>query len=177
MNRAPFSHEIVAGDIPAGGRHYRVQADADERRRLAEALDIPEVVSLDAELEVRPVRGRSYSVRGALEAALVQTDVVTLDPVTQTLAEEIDVTLVPAEGGRAGSRQKEVFVDPVEPDGPDLYRNGRIDLGVIVAEHLALGLDPDPRAPGIDFAGHVEADPAGEPSPFAVLSKLKGADG
>ena len=175
MKAAPFSHQVVAGDIPGEGRHYRIEADAEERRHLAETLNIPEVQSLCAELEVRPLRGGAFSVRGSLKAAVVQTDVVTLDPVTQTVEEGIDVTLMPAEGGPR-SRQKQILVDAVETDGPDLYHNGRIDLGVIAGEHLALGLDPYPRAPGIDFPGHVEDDRASDPSPFAALAKLKTRD-
>ena len=56
---------------------------------------------------------------------------------------------------------------------PDVYRDGRIDLGAIVAEHLALGLDPYPRSPGVAFDGHIEDDPAADPSPFAALAALK----
>jgi hypothetical protein len=176
MKAAPFSHEVVAGDIPAGGRRYRIEADAQERRLLAEAIGIPEIASLGAELEVRPVRGRWFSVRGALKAKVVQTDVVTLDPVIQEMAEEIDVTLMPAERPALRSRRKEVLVDALEAEGRDLYHNGRIDLGMIVGEHLAVGLDPYPRAPGVDFAGYVEDDPTADPSPFAVLAKLRGGD-
>jgi len=172
MKTPPFSHQVLAGDIPAEGRGYRLQADDEERRLLAEALGIPEVVSLAAEVEVRPVRGRAFSVRGSLAAAVVQTDVVTLEPVAQDVAEVIDVTLMPAASVVPRSRQKEILVDAVEADPPDVYHNGRIDLGVIVTEHLALGLDPYPRGPGVDFPGHVEDD-AKEPSPFAVLAKLK----
>jgi hypothetical protein len=173
MKTAPFSHQIVTGDIPPGGRHYRIEADAGERRLLADALGIPDIVSLSAQLEVRPVRGRSFTLRGTLNSLVVRTDVVTLDPVVQEIAEDIDVTLMPAEGPAPRARRKEILIDIVETDGPDLFHNGRIDLGVIVGEHLALGLDPYPRAPGVDFAGHIEDDPAADPSPFAALAKLK----
>ena len=50
--------------------------------------------------------------------------------------------------------------------------NGQIDLGALTAEFLALGLDPYPRKPGVDFSYQ---DPADEKdSPFAALGKLKG---
>ena len=176
MKAPQFSRQVLTGDVPAEGRRYRVEADAQERRLLAEGLGIPEVQALTAELEVRPVGGGSFSVRGRFSAAVVQTDVVTLDPVAQDVAEEIDVTFMPAEGAAPRSRQREILVDAAEADAPDVYRNGRIDLGVVVAEHLALGLDPYPRAPGVDFPGHVEDDPAKDPSPFAVLAKLQDRD-
>jgi hypothetical protein len=172
-----FSYAVLANDIPPAGKRYHIEADIEARRRLAEALGIPEVASLIAELEVRPVRGSAFSVRGSLTAMVVQTDVVTLDPVAQDLKEEIDVMLMRAEDVDQRPKRKDALVDAAEAEGPDLYRNGRIDLGVIASEHLALGLDPYPRAPGVDFTGHIEDDPSKDPSPFAVLAKLKGRGG
>jgi hypothetical protein len=173
MKAEPFSYPVVAADIPAAGRRYLLQAEADERAGLAESLDIVAVHELAADVEVRPVLGGAYSVRGTVTARVEQTDVVTLDPVAQDIREDIDVTLMPAAKAapsRGGTRE---LVDAVETEGPDLFENGRIDLGVIVGEHLALGLDPYPRAPETAFEGHIEDDPAADPSPFAGLAALK----
>ena len=173
MTTEPFSFAVLVRDIPAEGRRFSLQADEEQRRELALLLAIPAVNSLGAELEVRPALGGAFRVRGTLTASVVQTDVVTLDPIDQDVVEDIDVTLMRAEDiapSRKGSKQ---LVDTVEVDGPDLFHNGRIDLGIIVREHLALALDPYPRAPGVDFPGHVEDDPAADPSPFAVLEALK----
>jgi hypothetical protein len=59
-------------------------------------------------------------------------------------------------------------------DLPDPIVAGRIDLGALVAEFLALGLDPYPRKPGVEFAEPQGAahEPVGE-SPFAKLRGLK----
>ena len=176
MNAEPFSFSVVAADIPAEGRRYHLEADEQQRRDLAELLDIPAVESLTAELEVRPVRGNALSVRGSLNAWVVQTDVVSLDPIGQKVAEDVDVTLVPAKRAVRGRKADWDLVDAAEADGPDLYHQGRIDLGVIVREHLALGLDPYPRAPDTAFPGPIEDDPARDPSPFAGLAALKTGD-
>lgn len=173
MSAEPFSYAVRASDIPAAGRQFHLVADAEQCRALAGRLDIVEVRSLVAEITVRPVAGQSFSVRGTLDAAVVQTDVVTLDPVDQAVSEAIDVTLMPAEREALRHRGKVVVVDVAEEAGPDLFRNGRIDLGVIVSEHLALGLDPYPRAEGTAFQGHVEDDPRKDASPFASLEGLK----
>lgn len=174
MTTEPFSFAVLVRDIPDQGRNYRLQANEDERQALAVALDIPAVEALNADVEVRPAAGGAFRVRGKLTASVVQTDVVTLDPVEQEVAEEIDVTLMRAEDVSPSRKASSDFVDALEVDGPDLFRNGRIDLGVIVREHLALGLDPYPRAAGVDFPGYVEDSPAADPSPFAVLGALKG---
>jgi uncharacterized metal-binding protein YceD (DUF177 family) len=168
-----FSYAVLASDIPSAGKRYRVEADADARKRLAEALGVVEIAALAADLEVRPVRGSAVSVRGSLASTVVQTDVVTLDPVAQQVSEKVDVTLMRAEDVAQHPKRKEALVDATEAEGPDLYHHGRIDLGMIVSEHLALGLDLYPRASGVDFPGHVEDDPSKDPSPFAALAKLK----
>lgn len=173
MNAEPFSHLLLARDIPAAGKRVRIAADESELKPLAEALGIPAVAALSADLDIQPLASRGYRVRGRLEASVVQTDVVSLDPVAQVVVETIDVTLLPEEGSRSRAPRDEILVDVGEEDGPDLFRNGRIDLGVIVREHLALGLDPYPRAPGTDFVGYVESDPAADPSPFAALAAIR----
>src|SRR5687767_2539043 len=97
MSPEPFSYKIAASEVPQAGRRYNVEADDEARRRLAGALGIPEVSALTAELEVKPMRGGAFAVRGSLSASVVQTDVVTLDPVAQDVSENIDLTLVAAE--------------------------------------------------------------------------------
>jgi hypothetical protein len=174
MSAEPFSYPVLAADIPADGRRFRIEADAQQRSRLAAALQIPAVDELQAELVVRPVLGGAYAVRGILRASVVQTDVVSLEPVAQELVEDIDVTLMRAEDAGPSHRGKIEPIDAAELEGPDLFHHGRIDLGAIMREHLALGLDPYPRAPGSEFPGHIEDDTGSDPSPFAVLGALKG---
>ena len=57
---------------------------------------------------------------------------------------------------------------------PDEIVNGQIDLGALTAEFLALGLDPYPRKPGVDFSYQ---DPADEKdSPFAASRQAEGGE-
>ncbi len=171
MSGAPaFSHTVRVDRLPPRGAHFRIEANESERRAVTEALGIVAVSALAAELDVRPLAGGNIAVKGALTASVVQTDVVTLEPVAQEVAEEIDVTLAPGdESHRRIRRQPEE--QPAEDR--DVFHNGEVDLGAITVEHLALGLDPYPRAPGVEFSGHIEDDSATTPSPFAALSRLK----
>lgn len=171
MTRIPFSHTVLARDIGPEGRIEHVTADAEERAALAESVGIPDVKSVTAELTIRPARGGAFQIRGAVDADVVQTDVVTLDPVEQHLHEEIDVTLLPAES--VGKPGEVVLVDPLAEEAPEVFHRGRIELGAIVAEHVALGLDPYPRSPGVEFEPHVEDDTSDRVSPFAKLKQLK----
>jgi len=171
MSREPLPLMASVASIPPGGKHYRIEPTEDERAAIAAALGIVAVSALKAELYVRPAGAEAFSVRGALNATVVQTDVVTLDPVAQTVSEEIDLTLLPASDSPPRRRMEEAEAE-IEVENADFYRGGHIDLGSIVVEHLALGLDPYPRSPGVEFPGHIEAAEAPS-SPFAALAKLK----
>ena len=173
MSDQPLSFPVPVAQIPAGGKHLHLEADAVQRRAIAEALEIVDVTTLAAEVDVRPVGAGAFSVRGTLNASVVQTDVVTVEPVRQEVSEEIDLTLVPAEESASPSRPAGVDIDEEATDERDVYHGGRIDLGEIVYEHLAVGLDPYPRSPGVEFSGHVEDNEDATKSPFAALAALK----
>ncbi|HEX2257609.1 MAG TPA: DUF177 domain-containing protein [Afifellaceae bacterium] len=173
MAESPLSHTVLARDIGPGGRTEHVAADAEERAALAGIFGIPEVRAVAAEFELRPASGGAFRIRGVLDADVVQTCVVTLAPVEQHVHDEIDVTLVPGETAGNGET---VLIDPLAEDAPEIFHRGRIDLGAVVAEHLALALDPYPRAPGVEFEPHIEDEPADRVSPFAALQRLRQRD-
>jgi uncharacterized protein len=173
MTAERFSHRVSVRQIPETGRHFKLEADAGERQAVAEALGIVEVEELVAELDLRPIGSDSFAVTGTLAATVVQTDVVTLEPVRQHIEEAIDLTLVPAESGSPSRRRTDDSEPGDELGDRDVYQGGQIDLGPIVFEHLALGLDPYPRSPGVEFSGHVEDKQEKPDSPFAALANLK----
>ena len=121
-------------------------------------------------------RGRAVTVTGTVEGDVVQTCVVTLEPFPAHVSEAVEVKFVSPPALPRGAKM------PEEPPGhherqtsleePDAIVDGRIDLGALTAEFLALGLDPYPRKPGAAFA--FEDAPRGpEGSPFAALGRLK----
>jgi hypothetical protein len=64
------------------------------------------------------------------------------------------------------------LVDPDAPDPPELLVGNTLDVGEAIAEHLALALEPYPRAPGAEFQILAEAEPVEaekRPNPFAIL--------
>jgi uncharacterized metal-binding protein YceD (DUF177 family) len=172
MSSEPFSSPVLVARIPSGGKHFSLAPDEGARSEIAKALHIVEVTRLTAEVDVRPVGAEAFAVKGTLTASVVQTDVVTLEPVPQDVNEEIDLTLLPADDARRKiDTAEQAGLEPT--DERDVYRRGKIDIGAIMVEHLALGLDPYPRSPGVEFPGHIESDKEPESSPFAALAKLK----
>lgn len=81
-----------------------------------------------------------------------------------------------AEAGAAKARATKApppsFPSHEEEDPPEPIVDGRLDLGALAAEFMALGLDPYPRKPGVSFKP-VEEDPEPDDSPFADLARLR----
>jgi uncharacterized metal-binding protein YceD (DUF177 family) len=130
------------------------------------------VTNLRASFDVAPHGKGGLHVHGTVAATVVQTCVVTLDPLETQAEEEIDLTFAAAPAHR-GEEAKGVAHDTADPDGPEPLVGNTVDLGAIASEYLVLGIDPYPRKPGVVFeAPQTPDDPADHP--FAALAALKG---
>lgn len=178
-----FSHVIETAQIPAEGLQVDLVASADDCRGLARRFHILAVLRLEAQVQVRPdpVLVETYAVTGRIEAEVEQACVVSLEPVRQRISESFVRSFAPASGLAAPGRDEDddeaEWLDPAAADPPDALEDGRIDLGAVVAEELALALDPYPRKPGADLPPeyHPEPDQSAKVSPFAALAGLKTA--
>jgi uncharacterized metal-binding protein YceD (DUF177 family) len=178
---APFSRVVALSAIPATGLYRSVAADPAELTALAKAYDIPEVRKLAADLTLSREAGGVIRVQGRVLAEIVQTCVVSLVPVEQSIDEPVDVRLIEAGSPRAEAAARpgpEVMIDPDEPDPPDILAGPALDLGAIVTEHFLLAVDPYPKAPGAEMPAEA-ADSGGDAgdSPFAALARLRGGTG
>jgi uncharacterized metal-binding protein YceD (DUF177 family) len=166
-----FKRTISVSKIGDAGLQQTVAARAEEFSAIARYLELAGLKSLTAEVSLERWRGRGVRLTGTLIADVVQTCVVTLDPVDAHVEAAFERRFLPPEKLRAEVEDvTEVFVDPTAEDPPEPLGH-EIDLGEIVVEELALNLDPYPRKPGVEFRGddHAEA----RENPFAVLAKLK----
>jgi uncharacterized metal-binding protein YceD (DUF177 family) len=128
---------------------------------------------LSAALQIAPIAG-GVRVSGRFEADVVQECVVTLAAVSARISGEVAVTVVP--GAERGDERDDDEVDiDLDAEDVEIIQGDTFDLGEILIEHLALAIDPYPRAPGAVFmAPNVAGDPkSSRQSPFAVLAKLK----
>ena len=172
----PFSRHVDVRSLPAAGLDREVEADAAERAALAREFDVPAIARLSGAYRIRPASRGQVVVRGAARARLTRLCVVTLEPFETDIEEPVDVVFAPdsarpARGHVTTGRVPDEETDLAAlaaPDPPDPIVDGRIDLGALTAEFVALGLDPYPRKPGVEFAGGDDA--AAPESPFAALA-------
>ena len=169
--------------IKPGGTPFKKVASEAERIALRDACKLVDVVSLVASLELKPWRKTGFRIVGDIDAEVIQTCIVTLEPFSQKVHEELDVAYLPeAEVARMAKKMEEegeIVIDVEARDPPEPFSGTEIDIGGLVAEHFALALDDYPRKPGIAFESNAEEDTdeaedgAGtkKPSPFAVLAE------
>ncbi|MDB5374249.1 MAG: hypothetical protein JWP04_2891 [Belnapia sp.] len=159
-----FHRPVTLGTIGQGGHSGRrlvLEATPAECAALAARFDILGLDRLTATLELTPEEKGTVRVAGRLVASLTQACVVSLAPVHQSIDEPVACRLLPP--GRAPADGPD---DLDEIESPD----GIADLGEVVAELLALALDPYPRAPAAvlpeGFGGAVSGG-------FAALAALR----
>ncbi len=160
-----------------------------ERTALAGRLGIVALEALEAEAFVRAIGGAKEAqgarARVTFHASVVQSSVVTLEPVTSRIDESFEVEFLPrpeaeAPGKEAKNRGEEdgsefegTALDAPEPPGEVI--NGWFDLGDMIVEYLSLAIDPYPRRAGEEFGewhDGAPADAAGgdkKEGPFAAL--------
>lgn len=164
---------IKVDAIPAEGRLVSVDTDAVQREYLAERFQVRAVENFSASVTATRFRG-GVRVQGEVQGAVVQSCIVTRDPVVQAISEPIDRVFLPgqheADGAGAGA---EVFVNLEDEDFPDYFEGNEIDLADLVMEIFALAIDLYPRAPGAHLPDGVAGDDPSDASPFAALESLK----
>jgi hypothetical protein len=161
--------------VVAGGASEHLVANESERAALATRLGLVRLLSLEAALDLRVWRGCGLEVEGVLKARLVQTCVVSLEPLASAIevpirAQYLPAAMVPADSPEA----TEDALNPFAADPPELIpEGGHLDFGELVTQHLAVAIDPYPRRAGVEFSAHLEGAAPPEQGPFAKLAALK----
>ena len=154
----------------AAGRAGEITASAAECAAIATALDLRQCGLLRFTYDLKPLPRRRFQLHAAISAHVVQSCVITLEPVSATIDETTDSELVP-EGQEPAAPANEAL-DVLNIPVIETYRDGHIDFGAIAFELLSVSLDPYPRKPGAELPNSV-TDAAVIPSPFAALAKLR----
>lgn len=159
-----FARPVLLDQISERGRVMEISAGEAERRALAERFGLAGLKRLEATVRLSR-SGIFYRIEADWQANVVQTCVVTLEPIENDLSDRLVERYGPTDRDAT-----ELDLDP-EMEDPEAIEGGAIDVGEAVAQALSLALDPYPRKPGAKLG--ISGENEGEEGPFAALSKLK----
>jgi hypothetical protein len=165
--RSPVSYVVQVSRLPRTGLAVSIEANADEREALARVHSVDSVASFRAALQVTPWKRNGVKVEGTVEADIVQSCVVTLEPLAGTIRERVEGVFLPADSklGRQGfDAGGEMLLDAEGPDGPEIFEGDSIDVGALAEEFFGLAIDPYPRRAGVSMAeAQARPEPAAGP--------------
>ena len=100
---SPWRAAVAVADIPEEGLHREIEASEAEREAIARLAGLRELPRLAASFDLVDAGGGNVRVTGRVQATAGQTCVVTLEPLTSDLDEEVDV-MFSSETSRRGRK-------------------------------------------------------------------------
>jgi uncharacterized metal-binding protein YceD (DUF177 family) len=169
-----FSHIVNLQDLPPNGADYEISANAAECAGLAERFGLVRIDGLDAKLHLQRRARGAMRLNGKVSAKVTQTCVATLETVEESVETEFDIVFRPDFEDLPSDElefDNELDVEPLTGEF--------LDIADIVAEEMALSINPYPRAataPAIGPDGGDAGAGSARERPFAVLGTLKSKD-
>jgi len=165
-----FSHDVDIHDLPQNGADYDISASESECAGLAERFGLVRIDGLNAKFCLEARACGAVRLSGRITARVIQTCVVTLEPVEESVDVGLNIVF------------RRDFED-IAPEGQEVINEAdfeplmgdSLDIGAIAAEEMALSLNPYPRAASAPMVGP-DGDEAPEElpreRPFAALEAL-----
>jgi len=179
---APWHVPVAREDVAETGQHFDLMADREIRAAVASLVGLRDLPRLEARFHVTRAGDGGLHVCGHVSATVGQNCVVTLEPLTNEVEEDVDLVFAPPPPEPERVEADEADSEDAAPrrtrnwNEPEPLLGGVVDLGALATEFLILGLDPYPRKPGAVFEAPQDVKP--EAGPFAALAKLaKGGNG
>lgn len=179
ISEVEFSRLLDVSNLPSQGRFVLIEASPEEGAALCRRFGLVDLRALTARVQVKRVRckegERAIHVQASFLAEVVQKCVVTLESFAVNVDEKFEIYFVPSADLSEGEG---VAINLLNDDAREPLHAPEVDLGELVAQHMALTLSPYPRRPGAavitDVDGTDDAELAAESNnPFAILGQLK----
>jgi hypothetical protein len=163
---------VAVDDVPEAGLHFDLAADGEVRAAVARLAGLRDLSRLEAAFDVKRHAEGGLRVTGRVSATVGQNCVVTLEPLSSDIEEEVDLLFIPQHHAVQAKPEGESGHEPHEAkwNDPEPLVDGGADLGALAAEFLILGIDPYPRKPGAVFQPPSDNKP--DSGPFAALAGL-----
>jgi hypothetical protein len=167
-----FSRLVTLDEVPPLGIELRFEATEEERNALARRFGLLGLSNFSGTARLKPWRRVGFALEAHFQASVTQACVVSMEPVEGRVDENFQLFFLPADvlEERQG---EEIIVEADNPqDAPEPLPERELDVGEVVAEQLALAIDPYPRRAGIVFEPPKNAADSSL-KPFAGLEALK----
>jgi len=168
------THIIRFADLPGRKRsQFTIQPDAAGRRALAQTLGLQSIRKIRFDGMLIPMGKRDWRIEAKLGATIVQSCVVTLEPITTRIDEEVMRSYL-----TEIDTPDETEVEMVEDDTTDPLPD-TLDLIEVMTEALVLAMPAYPRIDGADPATLGVTEPGKQlmtdedARPFAGLAALR----
>jgi hypothetical protein len=174
-DRPPLSRPFRVDEIRDGAQG-EIEPTQPELGAIAKLLDLIGIKELSFAYRLSHGEGGRLRLVGRLTAAVIQTCVVSLEPVEASLDVPVEAEFWPVSLIDQLEQSAEDPGGPGQLDWPEPIVDGKIDLGPILYETLATSLDPYPKREGASFdwsQGAPEKGSASGSGPFAALAELK----
>lgn len=154
---------------------FEIVADEKMRADIAEALNVPAVKKLKLSGQIAGYGNKDWKLKAALGATVVQSCVITLEPVTTRIDETVVRTYVSEFVIGEGSE-----IELPEDDSLEAIPS-EIDLQDLIVEALEIALPAYPKKDGAELGEAVFTEPGNvamtdeDAKPFSSLSGLRDA--
>jgi hypothetical protein len=171
MTPPPLHHFYDLADLSEAGAEVVVSAKPADLPALAKWAGVDAVERFEGRVELRKLPAHRFVYEAALTADIVQSCVVTLEPVRSRLERNVSRTLRLSQTPRRLAEPEPAW-SPADDEDPEEIESLRYDLASPLLEEFVLSIDPYPRSPGVAFEPPADKLQPAE-SPFAVLKTLK----
>lgn len=168
-----FSYPIVVDELTRTEKKYHLKATNKDLAYLTEVLQVPAVKDFEAEILLKNnPKEHILNVSGKVRAELELESVVSLEHFTKVYESEFSLVY---DTQMTYKEQRALLEDDNAADVPDIVENGKIDLGQIAIEQVALVMEDYPRQDGevFEFISEFDEETTKAQNPFSVLAKLK----
>ncbi|MEQ8389489.1 MAG: YceD family protein [Thalassospira sp.] len=177
-----FSRIVKTDEQVSRKERLTIEASEKERAALAKRFELVSIDSLKAELTIKISSNGEVTVHGLMSAQITQNCVTTLEPVPEAVEDTVDVLFsphvseddLPSNPDDLENLSEEELMALLNQ--PEPLVDNKIDVGEVVAQFLAVAMDPYPRQEGAELPKLVMAEEEAEeerPNPFAQLAGLK----
>ncbi len=143
-----LSRVVDIHHLEEGENVIKIDASDEERAKLARRFGIQKIDRLIASVQLEVDKKKTkIHLTGELDADVTQECVVTLQPVENQIESAFERNF--SDSPDLEGEPEEIDLGTVgEDEPPEPILDGKIDIGEIIAEQLALEIDPFPRVPG-----------------------------